>query len=239
MSRPSRSSSATARPGRSRTLDARQRRVDDVFAADRRVGRLADDHPQGTRGDRAHRARRRPRGRDDRPRRRAHRARASRPVSSTTIAGAFIAAHGGVSASKGYHGTYPAEICISPNDMVVHGIPGRYRVAGRRSDHDRRRRRARRRDRRQRLHLRRRVDRPRGAATARRLPGRACGRDRRGAPRQPHRRHLACRADGRRGRRLLGRAQPRRPRRRPPLPRGSARAELRRSRAGARGSPRG
>jgi methionyl aminopeptidase len=44
------------------------------------------------------------------------------------IAGAFIAAHGGVSASKGYHGTYPAEICISPNDMVVHGIPGAYRV---------------------------------------------------------------------------------------------------------------
>src|SRR4029079_7953538 len=45
------------------------------------------------------------------------------------IAGAFIAAHGGTSASKGYHGTYPAEICISPNDMVVHGIPGPYRVA--------------------------------------------------------------------------------------------------------------
>jgi methionyl aminopeptidase len=45
------------------------------------------------------------------------------------IAGAFIAEHGGVSASKGYHGTYPAEICISPNAMVVHGVPGRYRVA--------------------------------------------------------------------------------------------------------------
>ncbi len=44
------------------------------------------------------------------------------------IAGAFVAAHGGVSASKGYHGTYPAEICISPNEMVVHGIPGAYRV---------------------------------------------------------------------------------------------------------------
>ena len=45
------------------------------------------------------------------------------------IAGAFIASHGGISASKGYHGTYPAEICISPNAMVVHGIPGAYRVA--------------------------------------------------------------------------------------------------------------
>jgi methionyl aminopeptidase len=44
------------------------------------------------------------------------------------IAGAFVAENGGVSASKGYHGTYPAEICISPNAMVVHGIPGPYRV---------------------------------------------------------------------------------------------------------------
>jgi methionyl aminopeptidase len=45
------------------------------------------------------------------------------------IAGEFIHEHGGTSASKGYHGTYPAEICISPNAMVVHGIPGPYRVA--------------------------------------------------------------------------------------------------------------
>src|SRR5262249_10452635 len=45
------------------------------------------------------------------------------------IAGEFIHEHGGTSASKGYHGTYPAEICISPNDMVVHGIPGAYRLA--------------------------------------------------------------------------------------------------------------
>ena len=44
------------------------------------------------------------------------------------VAGAFIREHGGTSASKGYHGTYPAEICISPNAMVVHGIPGPYRV---------------------------------------------------------------------------------------------------------------
>ena len=44
------------------------------------------------------------------------------------IAGQFVTAHGGVSASKGYHGTYPAEICISPNAMVVHGIPGPYVV---------------------------------------------------------------------------------------------------------------
>lgn len=44
------------------------------------------------------------------------------------IADAFITAHGGVSASMGYKG-YPASICISPNDMVVHGIPGKHRVA--------------------------------------------------------------------------------------------------------------
>ena len=43
------------------------------------------------------------------------------------IADAFIREHGGVSASKGYKG-YPASICISPNEMVVHGIPGRYVV---------------------------------------------------------------------------------------------------------------
>ena len=39
------------------------------------------------------------------------------------IAGEFIRSEGGVSPSKGYKG-YPAEICISPNDVVVHGIPG-------------------------------------------------------------------------------------------------------------------
>lgn len=39
------------------------------------------------------------------------------------IAGDFIRSQGGVSTSKGYKG-YPAEICISPNDVVVHGIPG-------------------------------------------------------------------------------------------------------------------
>jgi methionyl aminopeptidase len=43
------------------------------------------------------------------------------------IADAFIRAHGGVPTSLGYKG-YPAAICISPNDMIVHGIPGPYRV---------------------------------------------------------------------------------------------------------------
>lgn len=43
------------------------------------------------------------------------------------IADEFILAGGGVPTSKGYRG-YPAAICISPNEMVVHGIPGGYRV---------------------------------------------------------------------------------------------------------------
>src|SRR5262245_37453509 len=44
------------------------------------------------------------------------------------IAGAFIRSHGGVPTSQGYKG-YPAAICISPNAVVVHGIPGKHRVA--------------------------------------------------------------------------------------------------------------
>ena len=43
------------------------------------------------------------------------------------IAGDFIRSRGGVPTSLGYRG-YPAAICISPNDVVVHGIPGRYVV---------------------------------------------------------------------------------------------------------------
>ena len=37
----------------------------------------------------------------------------------------FIRSRGGVPTFKGYRG-YPASICVSPNDMVVHGIPGPY-----------------------------------------------------------------------------------------------------------------
>ena len=44
------------------------------------------------------------------------------------IAEDFIRSRGGVPTSKGYRG-YPAAICISPNDMVVHGIPGEHLVA--------------------------------------------------------------------------------------------------------------
>ncbi len=49
------------------------------------------------------------------------------------VAEAFIRARGGVPTSKGYGAgrgqvPYPAAICISANDVVVHGIPGRQRV---------------------------------------------------------------------------------------------------------------
>jgi methionyl aminopeptidase len=43
------------------------------------------------------------------------------------IAEDFIREHGGVPTSKGYRG-FPAATCISPNAMVVHGIPGAHRV---------------------------------------------------------------------------------------------------------------
>lgn len=43
------------------------------------------------------------------------------------IAEEFIRAHGGVPTFKGYKG-YPAATCLSPNDMVVHGIPGATRL---------------------------------------------------------------------------------------------------------------
>ncbi len=41
------------------------------------------------------------------------------------LAEAYIRAHGGVPTSKGYKG-FPAATCISPNAMIVHGIPGDY-----------------------------------------------------------------------------------------------------------------
>jgi methionyl aminopeptidase len=39
----------------------------------------------------------------------------------------YITNRGGVPTSKGYRG-FPAALCISPNDMIVHGIPGPYRL---------------------------------------------------------------------------------------------------------------
>ena len=44
------------------------------------------------------------------------------------LAEEFIRSHGGVPTFKGYRG-FPASICASPNDMVVHGIPGATRLS--------------------------------------------------------------------------------------------------------------
>jgi methionyl aminopeptidase len=43
------------------------------------------------------------------------------------IADDYIHSRGGVPTSKGYKG-FPAATCISPNEMIVHGIPGDYRA---------------------------------------------------------------------------------------------------------------
>lgn len=43
-------------------------------------------------------------------------------------AGSFIREHGGVPTSEGYKG-YPKAICISPNEVVVHGIPDAFVVS--------------------------------------------------------------------------------------------------------------
>jgi methionyl aminopeptidase len=44
------------------------------------------------------------------------------------IAEEYITSQGGHPTFKGYRG-YPAATCLSPNDMVVHGIPGLYELA--------------------------------------------------------------------------------------------------------------
>jgi methionyl aminopeptidase len=41
------------------------------------------------------------------------------------LADEHIRSRGGVPTFKGYRG-YPASICVSPNEMIVHGIPGAY-----------------------------------------------------------------------------------------------------------------
>jgi methionyl aminopeptidase len=43
------------------------------------------------------------------------------------VAENYIREHGGIPTSKGYRG-FPAATCISPNSMVVHGIPGEHVV---------------------------------------------------------------------------------------------------------------
>lgn len=44
------------------------------------------------------------------------------------IGASVIAEHGCTSSFLNYHGTYPATLCLSPNDVIVHGIPNDYRL---------------------------------------------------------------------------------------------------------------
>jgi methionyl aminopeptidase len=43
------------------------------------------------------------------------------------LAEQHIRSFGGVPTFKGYRG-FPGSICASPNDMIVHGIPGSYEL---------------------------------------------------------------------------------------------------------------
>ena len=59
--------------------------------------------------------------------------RSARPGVTTAdldaIAEKFIRSQGGIPTFKGYRG-FPGSICASPNAMIVHGIPGAYRLKG-------------------------------------------------------------------------------------------------------------
>lgn len=51
-----------------------------------------------------------------------------RTIELDALAEKYIRARGGIPSFKGYRG-FPGSICVSPNDMVVHGIPGDTRLA--------------------------------------------------------------------------------------------------------------
>jgi methionyl aminopeptidase len=44
------------------------------------------------------------------------------------VAEQFIRDNGGVPSFKNYNGTFPASLCISVNEIVVHGFPGKYEL---------------------------------------------------------------------------------------------------------------
>jgi methionyl aminopeptidase len=44
------------------------------------------------------------------------------------ISALIIEANGCTSSFLNYHGSYPATLCLSPNDVIVHGIPTHYRL---------------------------------------------------------------------------------------------------------------
>ena len=100
--------------------------MDDVFAdiqdALEGVAQRADDHPQEPARDREDGRRRGARGRDDRARRRAASPGRHDRASSTTPR---VPSSASTAASPPRRATraIPKAICISPNDVVVHGIP--------------------------------------------------------------------------------------------------------------------
>lgn len=44
------------------------------------------------------------------------------------VAEEFIRDHGGIPSFKNYNGSFPASLCISVNEVVVHGIPSNYEL---------------------------------------------------------------------------------------------------------------
>ena len=66
-------------------------------------------------------------GQDDEPAGRQDPARASPPRELDQAAEKFIRSQGAEPAFKGYRG-FPGSICASPNSMIVHGIPGPYKL---------------------------------------------------------------------------------------------------------------
>jgi len=49
-------------------------------------------------------------------------------VTLDEVGAKVIADHGCTASFLGYQGTYPATLCLSPNDVIVHGIPSDYKL---------------------------------------------------------------------------------------------------------------
>ena len=232
------SSPTTGRQGVLRTVDGRGRhrrghRRDCSRPLDRRRRGTPDDgHPQVARRDRARCAG--PAGSWPRcwSSSRRSSSRASRPPSSTASPRRTSAAPAASPSFKGYPGLnprrpFPASVCISIDDEIVHGIPGE-RTHPRRPDRLGRRRRDRRGLARRRRAdvLRRRRRRDEVAELIETTRGRDARRHRRGRARQPHRGHLRRRRGRRAAEGLRHRPPVRRPRDRHRDARGAAGPEL-------------
>src|SRR5687768_12780789 len=51
-----------------------------------------------------------------------------RTIELDKVAEQFIRDHGAVPSFKNYNGTFPGSLCISVNEVVVHGFPGKYEL---------------------------------------------------------------------------------------------------------------